>query len=337
VEWKKAFLSTIDAEYYALLQGVKDANLLSKMQWGGVRRGGIPELNFPEHILAHQADFLTDNELVLGAVVGETPIAYPLRFVNHHEFVNDVVGEVPIALGYCSLCKTGILFQTGHNDNRLTFQTSGLLIDSNKIMVDNETNSLWRHLQGEAITGPLKGTVLKTLPLVTTSWADWLAKHPHTLTLSIPEPTWFPDQPERMPIAYDYTPDSAYSSYYASEDLWFPTVTPSTGLDPKEEIVGVNLDGDSLAIPVRYMEEEYPFALKFASRLLLVMPTKTGARLYLAASTSDHLNIDFLDIEFWTEKVAQVRGFPTLHRITANQMFWFAWYGMHPRTEIWEP
>jgi hypothetical protein len=99
----------------------------------------------------------------------------------------------------------------------------------------------------------------------------------------------------------------------------------------------VSLDGDLLAIPVRYMEEEYPFALKFASRLLLVMPTKTGARLYLAASTSDHLNIDFLDVEFWTEKVAQVRGFPTLHRITANQMFWFAWYGMHPRTEIWEP
>ena len=128
----------------------------------GAELGEAAYLNSnPEHVNVNAAHFLQPDELVIGAVINTTPIAYPLRFINHHELLNDVVDDVPQSSpGYCSLCRTGIVYLTELPEDVLKFQTSGLLIDSNKIMVDNNTDSLWRHIHGDAIAGPKSGTTL---------------------------------------------------------------------------------------------------------------------------------------------------------------------------------
>ena len=342
-EWKLAFLGALDPSYPTLVKDIESLELLSYIQWGGVRRGGIPELNNPEHVNANAAHFLQPDELVIGAVINTTPIAYPLRFINHHELLNDVVDDVPITLGYCSLCRTGIVYLTELPEDVLKFQTSGLLIDSNKIMVDNNTDSLWRHIHGDAIAGPKSGTTLTAAPSVTTTWSSWVEKHPTSLTISTPDTTWFPGQPERQPITYDYTPSSAYQRYYSEEDLWFPAPTaPTTALGLKDEVVGIALEDLELAIPVEDLGS-VPFVVNTSESTLLILPTGAGARVYKSSEvpTPDLLDLDTIGTQ-WTETHVAV---PLQHtpqqtvlfeRVPSTQMFWFAWHALHPDTRIQE-
>lgn len=343
-QWKLAFLGALDPSYPKYLQNINDLGVLAGIRWGGVRRGGIPELNYPEHVKAREAKFLTPDELVIGVIVNETPIAYPLRFINHHELVNDVVDDTPLTLGYCSLCRSGVVYLTELTEEILTFQTSGLLIDSNKIMVDNNTDSLWQHLRGESISGPMTGTKLDSLSSVSTTWSSWTRKHPDSLTIATPETTWFANQPERKPIAYDYTPNAAYKRYYAQKDLWFPTLTtPTTLLDLKEEVVGVSLPNSQLAIPINKLDD-LPIVEHFGAHTLLVVPSQGGARVYKADRTRplDQIAVEQTQ-EKWNEASVSIalRNTSgqkiTFKRLNTRQMFWFAWYALHPETVIWDP
>lgn len=350
--FKRTLYAYLDSQYDEILAQVTDRVTLGAVQWGGVRRGGIPELNNPERLTPAQADFMTPEELVLGFVIGNESGAYPVRFLARHELANDVVGGVPVALGYCTLCLTALMFDRRlPNGEVLTFETSGLLMDSNKIMIDNETESLWNHLSGTAFAGPLAGTKLEQFPVATARWSDWLADHPDTFTLDTPPPTFFPETPERPPISYDYTPGAAYRSYYSSEDLWFPTFETPDVFELKEEVVTVDRGGHALALGLAELQQEGPFVYVLGGEPLVIVPNQGGARVYSAADAPgvpaeawrhgaavevapggvlhDELRVDGVD--------GRNRVDVRLPRIVSSQSFWFAWYGLHPDTEIWPP
>ena len=350
--FKRRVYSYLDPQYDKLLAQVTDRVTLGAIQWGGVRRGGIPELNDPERLTPAQADFMTPDELVLGFVIGGEAGAYPVRFLARHELANDVVGGVPVALGYCTLCLTALMFDRRlPNGDVLTFQTSGLLMDSNKIMIDNETESLWNHLSGTAFAGPLAGTKLEQFPVATTRWSDWLADHPDTFTLDTPPPTYFPTLPERPPVSYDYTPGAAYRSYYSSDDLWFPTFETPDVFELKEEVVTVDRGDYTLALGLAALEAEDPFVYVLGDEPLVIVPNQGGARVYSAAEVAG------VPAEAWRHGAAvEVAPGGVLHdqlrvngvegrsgldvrlpRIVSSQSFWFAWYGLHPDTEVWPP
>lgn len=351
-KYKRVLYAYVAYEYDEILAQVADRVTLGAIQFGGVRRGGIPELNDPERLTPAQADFMTDEELVLGVVIGAEAGAYPVRFLARHELANDVVGGVPVALGYCTLCLTALMFDRRLPDGDvLSFQTSGLLMDSNKIMIDNETESLWNHLSGTAFAGPLAGTKLEQFPVATVRWSDWLADHPDTFTLDTPPPTYFPEMPERPPINYDYTPGAAYRTYYSSEDLWFPAFETPDVFELKEEVVTVDRGGLALALGLAALEQEGPFVYVLGGEPLVIVPNQGGARVYSAADAAgvpaeawrhgapvevapggvlhDELRVDGVD--------GRNRIDVTLPRIVSSQSFWFAWHGLHPDTEIWPP
>ncbi len=351
-DWKRRLFSNlIQPEYYDLLSEVTDPLTLASIQWGGVLRGGIPELNNPAKLTAAQASFMTDEELVLGVVIDDQAVAYPLRFLARHEFANDVIGDIPVALGYCTLCRTGLMFDARVNGQVLTFQSSGLLLDSNKVMVDNQTDSLWHHLAGEAISGPMKGTVLKTFPIVTTRWADWVAENPDTLTLDTPEPTYFLNQPERPPITYDYTPGAAYASYYSTGNLWFPSLPITGPFDEKTGVVTLSRPGGNVAFDQAGLEQSEPFVIVLesdseGSEQLIVVPNIGGARIYLVdqAVTSDVLDsaIGASGGELGSDAVSSIgTASVTLSdgsehmRVVSGQSFWFAWSGLYQNSLVW--
>ena len=350
--WKSSLYARVDFQYEDLLAQVTDRAKLGAIQWGGVRRGGIPELNNPDRLTPEQVDFMTPDELVLGVVIGGKAGAYPVRFLARHELLNDVVGGVPVALGYCTLCLTALMFgRRLPNGDELTFQTSGLLMDSNKIMIDNETESLWTHLSGTAFAGPLAGTKLAQYPVATVRWEDWLADHPGTFTLDTPPTTYFLEQPERPPITYDYTPGAAYSSYYSGEDLWFPTFETADVFALKDEVVTIERAGNSLALGLTALEAEDPFVYVLGTEPLVIVPNQGGARVYSAA------DVEGVPAAAWRHRApVEVAPEGVLHdqllvngldgrnrvdirlpRIVSSQSFWFAWYGLHPDTEIWPP
>ena len=143
----------------------------------------------PKLIDAKDADYLTGDEQVFGVSIDGDSRAYPLRIMDWHEMFNDVIGGVPVALAYCTLCGSGILYDTRVEGREapFVFGSSGFLYRSNKLMYDQETNSLWNQFVGRPVVGPLTGSgiELKILPVAITSWRKWQERHPETKVLSL--------------------------------------------------------------------------------------------------------------------------------------------------------
>lgn len=302
-DFKVGSYELIDPRFGELLRSVESQHDLAAIQFGGVPLGGIPELNSPKRISAANATWMTPDEAVLGVDLGGEAVAYPLRILRNHELVNDVVGGLPISVVYCTLCRSALVFDGRVGDQTLTFLTSGLLLNSNKIMYDNETGSLWQHLTGTAIGGPLLGTELDLLAIEHVRWNDWVSAYPDTAIIDLPDPIFF-ENPERPPLAYDYTPDAAYKSYYESDQLWFPVLDAPDDFGAKTEVVGIEHDGKAIAIELAAITA--PFDITVGNETFHVEPTGPGVR------------------------VTDLGG----DLVVVEQSFWFAWYGNHPDTEI---
>jgi hypothetical protein len=170
-------MAVIDENFCLFLStGVAHEIGLEEIVWGGVRKDGIPALVNPTHLAASEAGYLDGDELVFGVEIAGDARAYLLRILDWHEMFNDVVGGVPVALAYCTLCGSGILFETAvaGRTEPLVFGSSGFLYRSNKLIYDRETNSLWNQFLGRAVVGPLTGSgiELKFRPVVIASWKD---------------------------------------------------------------------------------------------------------------------------------------------------------------------
>ncbi|MEO1491447.1 MAG: DUF3179 domain-containing protein [Pseudomonadota bacterium] len=250
-ELKLRFWSSIDERFLLFFNDPSDRDELrirfEEITWGGVRVDGIPSLDNPEMIAADAADYMQDSDLVFGVEINGDVRAYPLRIMCWHEMFNDVIGGVPVALAYCTLCGAGILFETdvAGQDQTFVFGSSGFLYRSNKLMFDRQTRSLWNQFTGEPVGGPLahSGIRLKIRPVTITSWADWRARHPESRVLSL----------ETGHIR-DYDSGVVYRDYFASPDLMFPTLVDQTRLGQKDYVYGIRVAGGAKAWPLAAFE-----------------------------------------------------------------------------------
>lgn len=334
-EWKLALYAPIDDDYDELLSSVSDELLLTRIQWGGVARGGIPELNDPERVAAEVADWMVDDEIVFGTEIDGIAVAYPFRILGHHELANDSIGETPVSLVFCTLCRTALLFDRRVEDEVLDFETSGLLVNSNKIMVDRQTNTIWSHLEAVGLGGRFEGVELDQFPVETTTWGAWLDDHPDTEVLAIPDPI-FSDNPEQPAVAYDYEPDSAYRFYYDNPEVWFPILdTPTTDIALKDEVIGLDGGDATLAVAVDALVDEGPRVFGVGDRLVLLVPTSSaGARAYDAAGT-DLVDGDSPVTTSTDGEQALLADGSELPRLVVDQGLWFAWFGNNPKTDWW--
>ncbi len=159
---------------------------LSEIRDGGPPRDGIPPIDRPLFVPAEHPPGLDDREPVIGFGVEGDLRAYPLRYLMWHEIVNDVVGEVPVAVTYCPLCNTGIVFDRRVEGRTLSFGTTGKLRRSDLVMYDRQTESWWQQYTGEAIVGALAGAKLAMLPARLESWAEFRERAPEGKVL-VPE------------------------------------------------------------------------------------------------------------------------------------------------------
>ena len=141
-----------------LYDGAPIAVHVEEVVWGGIKVDGIPALVNPRMRLATEADYLSDHEPVFGVSINGDQRAYPLRILDWHEMANDVVGGRPVALAYCTLCGSGILYDATAAGQTYVFGSSGFLFRSNKLMYDRTTNTLWNRLTGEPVIGKLVGS-----------------------------------------------------------------------------------------------------------------------------------------------------------------------------------
>ena len=151
----------------------------SEIRSGGPPRDGIPSIDAPEFVSVEEAAAsLSPTEPVVGLIVGDDARAYPLRILIWHEIVNDIVGGAPVAVTYCPLCNTAVVFDRRVAGEVLDFGVTGRLRNSDLIMYDRQTESWWQQFLGEAIVGAMTGRMLDMIPARLESFANFRSRAP---------------------------------------------------------------------------------------------------------------------------------------------------------------
>jgi hypothetical protein len=181
----------------------KSSISFSEILSGGPPKDGIPSIDSPKFQPASSIKTLGDRDPVIRLDIKGDIRAYPLQVLTWHEIVNDVVGDIPVAVTYCPLCNASIAFERKVGGQILEFGTTGKLRNSDLVMYDRQTESWWQQFTGEAIVGSLQGTELTMIPVRVTSFSDFKAELPNGKVL-------VPNQPSARP--YGRNPYVNYDS-----------------------------------------------------------------------------------------------------------------------------
>ncbi|MEM9845675.1 MAG: DUF3179 domain-containing protein [Pseudomonadota bacterium] len=298
---------------------------LEEITWGGVRKDGIPSLDNPDLISVTQASYLKDGDLVFGVEINGDVRAYPLRIMGWHEMFNEVIGGVPVALAYCTLCGSGILFETSVSGRSqpFIFSSSGFLYRSNKLMFDRETHSLWNQFTGKPVVGPLvnSGIELKQRPVVITEWGSWKASHPDTKVLSL-----------STGHRRDYGSGVVYRDYFASNELMFPALVDQSSHRQKDYVFAIRQFGAARAWPLDAFERRKVINDVIADRPVVLIgdADQRTVRAYERGTQSFKSSDGRLtdaEGQSWsvTESALKGPGGATLPRIAGHIAYWFAW------------
>ncbi|MEM1155278.1 MAG: DUF3179 domain-containing (seleno)protein, partial [Pseudomonadota bacterium] len=183
--WSKNSIAAEPPSFYNGFE-VEDGLIApNEIDHGGPGRDGIPALDFPVFLSgdARRGELLAGDR-VLGVFFNGIAKAYPINILEHHEIVNDTFALTPLTITYCPLCGTGMVFKAEAGAQVHQFGVSGLIYNSDMLLYDRETLSLWSQIMKKAVTGPLKGTNLVQIPAQYTNWRAWQEQYPDTLLLS---------------------------------------------------------------------------------------------------------------------------------------------------------
>lgn len=271
---------------------------LGEIYLGGPPRDGIPAIDAPKFLTSSAVTFLKDDDIVLSFTRGGVTRAYPLRILVMHEIVNDTFGQDAVAVTYCPLCGSAMVFDRSIGGKVRRLGVSGLLYQSDVLMYDRETESLWSQLKMQAVSGPEAGKTLNWLASEHLTWKAWRAKHPGGGVLSM-------DTGHRR----NYTADP-YRKYFASERTMFPVNHLRTELPNKEWVIGVLINGVAKAYPVSRLPAS-------------AMDDSVGQSAVKVSFDHASRHAVVLDAE----------GNAVPHVL----VFWFAWQAFYPQTGLWLP
>ena len=265
---------------------------------GGPQRDGIPAIDTPRFIKPAEAKFLRAEDRVLGITRNGIARAYPIAILNWHEIVNDDFNGEPVVVSFCPLCGTGMAYLATVNGEALDFGVSGLLFNSDMLLYDRQTESLWSQIRRQAVSGPHKGQKLQPIAVEHTQWADWRQRHPETQVLST-------DTGAKR----DYS-RNPYAGYASSRKLYFPLTSQNQRYHPKEAVLGIELAGQFKA---------YPFT-ELKQSATVVHDTVAGQTIRIQ-----------YDRKHNTAVALDAQG----ELMPAVIAYWFAWYAFHPDTAIY--
>lgn len=306
--------------------------------------------------VASADDWLADREPgVLFQEFGVTRF-YPLQILTSHEIVNDTAGGVPVAVTYCPLCNSAVAFRREVDGQVIRLGTSGLLRNSDLIMWDDRSESLWQQITGEAIVGERAGNRLEFLPVSLVSWGDLKSNFPDAEVLS--QDTGFPFDYGRNGYVGYTSRDRDYGYYSGPVDDRLPAL---------ERVVGVRVEGIAKAYPFSVISTERAVDDEVAGVAITVW--------WGSADTADNLDTPRIvdgqavgtgvayerrvadrtltfsaigDSEFEDAETGSrwtILGIATSGPLAGTQLtpvlhlneFWFAWWGFNTGADVYLP
>lgn len=265
---------------------------------GGPPRDGIPALSDPAFAEPSDALPWRSDDLVMTLDLDGQSYAYPVGIMNWHEIVNHEIDGRPVLVTFCPLCGSGMIFDPVVDGKTLTFGVSGLLHNSDLLMYDHQTHSLWSQIPGKAISGPMAGKTLDRIQGHHELWRKWLER----------------DAGERHVLSTDtgYSRDylrSPYGDYDHSDRLYFPVSEESQRYHPKTWVMGLELNGEARVWPFPELDS-----------------ADTPVKDVIAGQT---VTIHY-DPDVPSAWVVDDTG----QELASTRAFWFAWYTFHPETTV---
>jgi hypothetical protein len=216
------------------------------------------------------------------------------------------------------------------------FGSSGFLFRSNKLMYDQQTKSLWNHLRGEPVVGPLaeSGIRLAVGPVVTATWHEWLRAHPNTVVLDID-----------TGHVRDYTPGRPYGRYFESPDTMFPVSPRSPRLRAKEFVFVLRLGPHAKLYPLEVLSREPVVNDTVAGTPVVIVAHAASrtARAFERKGLAFRSGKDAREIvevgsrEAWVvgeESLLHPASGRRLTRLPGHLAYWFGWHAFHPDTPV---
>jgi hypothetical protein len=282
---------------------------------GGPGKDGIPAIGDPKFDSTAQADqWLADREPVIELEVGGAVRAYPLQILIWHEIVNDTVAGTPVAVTFCPLCNTALVFDRRLDGRTLDFGTTGNLRNSDLVMYDRQTESWWQQFGGEAVVGELAGAELRPLPARIVAWEDFAARHPDGEVLS---------RDTGVVRPYGQNPYTGYDDV-DSGPFFGAANAGDHRLPPKERVVYIARNDDAVAV-----------ALSWLARQKRVVVEVGGEKLQVVFTGTANSALDSADIAEGRQVAsADVRSLATGEPVPFDQPFWFAVAAFRPDVRV---
>lgn len=304
------------------------ASLQNAIVSGGVPKDGIPSIDDPHFVDADSGDeLLGEKEPVFGITVNGFSRAYPQRILVWHEIVNDEIEGENVAVTYCPLTGTAQGFLRG----RTEFGVSGLLLNSNLVMYDRETDSLWPQMLATGIDGQNTGNTLREFQVIWTNWDCWRTTFPGTSVLS--DDTGFARNYGSDPYG-SYTP---LSGFYTNDTLLFEPYSPvdDSELHLKDVVIGARSSDGSVAVREESLAEAglLETTVGDVPHVAVYDPELRTGHIY---RNSTEKRIEY-DDETGTAVVDGNSYEPDtlpLEQLVRYDAFWFAWAGYYPNTEV---
>lgn len=280
----------------------------------------------PSQVIQHNAatNKVDMDRLVIGVEANGEAKAYPIQYIGYHHQVRDVLGGKPVMVTYCTVCRTGRVFEPTVDGKPEVFRLVGM-DHFNAMFEDGETGSWWRQANGEAIAGPLKGKMLPELASTQTSLSQWLKLHPNSKVMQ-PDPVY----------QAKYDSMSRYESGRGKSTL---TKTDTVSWKDKSWVVGIQAGGKAKAFDWNRLKKE---------RIINSEVGTTPVALVLGADNNSFFAFDKGINEAFTVRNDTIFTKTSTHdllgkrvtgtgddlkRINAYQEFWHSWRTFHPGTE----
>jgi hypothetical protein len=256
----------------------------------------VPVLDMPRFLSVAQSEFLDDDDEVLLVDYKGIRKVYPIKIMRIHEIANDYFWNEPVAVAYCGLCATAVAFVAKVNGERARFGMTGLLHNSNMVMYDNLSYTLWGQVSGRGIVGPNTGVALKRLYVALLSWKQAKASYDDLQVL------------QQTPESRAQIGRKEYINYTRTQKLWFPVAKKDSRLLQKAKVQGFIIDGQPVAI--------------------------TNNILLRKNSLQQTINERQIQITLHDNAVVEVTDINDGKSFMPLQSYWFAWFNFYPQTKL---
>lgn len=234
-------------------------------------KGSFPTLDHPKFLFKDEGlkNFFSKEPVIAVEINGDAR-AYPLNILTMHEISNDVVGNKPILVTYCPLCNSGIVYNrtltVDGSSQIFEFEPSGMLRNSDMVMLDRNTETLWQQLIGTGIAGELDQMELEIIPSLILSVEEFFVRYPMGKILS--KETGFADSAKH----YGTNPYENYDNPEAKPyERFFDHDKIDKRLPPMERVIDIENMGDYKIYPTAVIEKHKVINDTFKDKNVVLM------------------------------------------------------------------